>query len=182
MDIKEFLKDQEIQALLEDGRLEEIYSKLPLSNRPQLTKFLMDIGIEPIDYLHKIITAMYYQLPITNIEIPDSVASIGTNAFERCTSLETIKLPKNLYTIQSCAFYGCDSLKEVIIPEGTNTISKYAFAMCRNLKRVIMPDSIKTISSDAFDGCINLTITCSKDNHIVKEYCFFENINCEEIL
>ena len=47
------------------------------------------------------------------IQIPDSVETIGTNAFHNCQDLESITLPASLETIQSYVFGGCSDLKTV---------------------------------------------------------------------
>ena len=47
------------------------------------------------------------------IQIPNSVETIGTNAFQNCQDLESITLPASLKTIQSYVFDGCSSLETV---------------------------------------------------------------------
>ena len=51
---------------------------------------------------------------MVNIEIPDSVESIGDYAFSYCTSLTSISIPNFVKSIGDRAFYNCESLKEVI--------------------------------------------------------------------
>ena len=69
----------------------------------------------------------------TEIQIPDSVETISTNAFHNCQDLESITLPASLKTI------------------GTG-----AFSYCRNLSKVKLPASLTTIESSVFDGCSSL--------------------------
>lgn len=47
------------------------------------------------------------------IQIPDSVETIGTNAFYCCQDLESITLPASLKTIEISVFDGCSSLETV---------------------------------------------------------------------
>ena len=47
------------------------------------------------------------------IQIPDSVETIGTNAFHNCQDLESITLPASLKSIQSSVFDYCSALKTV---------------------------------------------------------------------
>ena len=49
----------------------------------------------------------------TEIQIPDSVETIGTNAFYCCQDLESITLPASLKTIESSAFGTCSNLTEI---------------------------------------------------------------------
>ena len=57
----------------------------------------------------------------------ESVTTIGSWAFERCTSLSSITIPNSVTTIGSWAFTSCDSLSSVIIGDGVETIGESAF-------------------------------------------------------
>ncbi len=50
---------------------------------------------------------------VTALVIPDSVTSIGSNAFYRCTSLASITIPDSVTSIGLGAFQGCYKLIEV---------------------------------------------------------------------
>ena len=50
---------------------------------------------------------------IKSVYLPDSVYSIGMNAFQGCSSLESIDLPAGLKYIYGLAFDDCSSLKTV---------------------------------------------------------------------
>ncbi|MBO5732597.1 MAG: leucine-rich repeat domain-containing protein, partial [Alistipes sp.] len=64
---------------------------------------------------------------LTSYTIPDSVTTIGDNAFLRCSNLTSISIPDSVTTIGYGAFAYCDSLTSVTIPDSVTTIGEYAF-------------------------------------------------------
>lgn len=83
-----------------------------------------------------------------NITIPDYVYVIYSSAFER-TNLTTVIIPDHVYGIQSFAFYE-SSLSNVIFPDSLEFISSHAFSGC-DLTSVTIPDSVKEIGMNAFE-------------------------------
>lgn len=77
------------------------------------------------------------------IQIPDSVERIGTNAFHNCQDLESITLPASLKTIEVGAFSGCRNLSEVELPASLKTIQSSVFADCSSLETVFYDDSLE---------------------------------------
>lgn len=77
------------------------------------------------------------------IQIPDSVETIGTNAFHNCQDLESITLPASLKTIEVGAFSGCRNLSEVKLPASLKTIKSSVFADCSSLETVFYDDSLE---------------------------------------
>ena len=50
-----------------------------------------------------------------DVVIPDSVTSIGENAFYCCRSLTSINIPDSMNSIGKSAFYECKSLTSITI-------------------------------------------------------------------
>ena len=90
---------------------------------------------------------------VRTFAIPDSVKSIGYNAFFYCEKLKNIILPQGLKDIGSGAFSGCRSLKSICLPAGIKKISQYTFSNCESLAYVELPATLKIIEEDAFRGC-----------------------------
>jgi hypothetical protein len=115
---------------------------------------------------------------LTSITIPDSVTSIGKNAFKGTKWLEeypddmviingiiykykgkkrNIAIPDGVTSIGDSAFDGCSRLTSITIPDGVTSIGDSAFEVCSRLTSITIPDSVTSIGDSAFDGCSRLT-------------------------
>ena len=91
------------------------------------------------------------------IEIPNSVTSIGERAFRDCAGLTSVTIPNSVTSIGSSTFYGCAGLTSITIPNSVTSIGQSAFYGCENLKSISIPNSVTSISTSAFYGCSGLT-------------------------
>ena len=85
-----------------------------------------------------------------------SVTAIGRNAFNHCTSLNSVTIPNSVNSIGDWAFGTCTSLSSITIPNSVNSIGNQAFGGCTSLKSVTIPNSVNSIGSWAFDRCTAL--------------------------
>ena len=92
-----------------------------------------------------------YYKNITSISIECGVSSIGANSFSD-TSITEINIPDSVESIGSGAFYGCSNLTEIIIPDSVTSIGTWAFSSCSSLKNISIPDSVEYIATNAFYG------------------------------
>ena len=96
------------------------------------------------------------------------VTSIGMTAFADCTDLTSIKVPNSIETVGTEAFSGCtfpvysDRLflhlpesynGKYVVPEGIEVICINAFSECNYLGRLTLPKSLKKIETQAFIHC-----------------------------
>ena len=102
---------------------------------------------------------------LTSIDIPNSVTSIGNEAFRECWQLTKIDIPNSVTSIGDCAFCSCNNLASVTIPNSVTSIGKWAFCDCYELASVTIPNSVTFIGDSAFYGCSELThIVVDSDN------------------
>lgn len=70
---------------------------------------------------------------IVRVVIPDSVTSIGNQAFEQCNNLTSVVIGNSVTSIGSSAFYRCDSLTSVTIGDSVTSIGDYVIYSERDL-------------------------------------------------
>ena len=93
---------------------------------------------------------------LKSVKLPDTIISIGTEAFSLCKSLETVNIPSGVKEIGG-AFRSCEKLTSIVIPEGVEYIYFDTFKDCTSLKNVQLPNGLKMIYDFAFENCSSLT-------------------------
>ena len=92
---------------------------------------------------------------LESLTINGAIDTMGYKAFSNCTSLTTLKLGEHIKTIGSDAFEGCSALKNVTIPENVTSIGYYAFAFS-GLESLTINGAIDTMEDEAFYHCEDL--------------------------
>ena len=90
------------------------------------------------------------------VTLPESLTTLGGEAFRGCQSLKIVKIPSKVTAIPDHCFEGCSSLESVTIPDGVTTIGTDAFIGCKNLESVALPESLTTLGSRSFEFCKSL--------------------------
>ena len=92
---------------------------------------------------------------LESLTINGAIVSMSYKAFGNCTSLTTLKLGEHIKTIGGDAFSGCSALKNVTIPENVTSIGGWAFAFC-GLESLTINGAIESMGDEAFYHCENL--------------------------
>ena len=134
-----------------------------------------------------------------NTVIPNSVKSIGSNAFSGCNELTTISLPSSVTQINGGAFRNCTGLTSVIIPSSVSYIASDAYSGCDNISSLelhcksvgnafkekpsitslVLGGEVTSIGNNAFQDCTGLTsVTIPNAVKTIGDYAFW---NCSNI-
>ena len=92
------------------------------------------------------------------IDFPDTVVSIGTEAFSGCAAIEVVNLPIGKMTeLGNSVFKNCSELKTAFIG-GNNikSIGTSCFSGCGKLKHLTLCDGLTSIGASAFNGCSSI--------------------------
>ena len=132
-------------------------------------------------------SAFFSQQYLTGINIPNSVTSIGSNAFQN-SGLTSITIPNNVNSIGNFAFYQCTdlasvtlptnvdfttigtsafrqtSITSITIPDSVTSIGLRSFQSCTSLTSITIPDSVTSIGGSAFQSCTGLTSVTLPNN------------------
>lgn len=101
----------------------------------------------------------------TSVTVPDSVKTIGTEAFSQNTDIGSVNVGKNTQEIRSMAFSGCKYLTSVTIPDQVTSIGDYAFSGCEYLSKVKIGKNVEKIGTGVFAACNSLSsIDLDKNN------------------
>ncbi len=92
---------------------------------------------------------------VKKVELPDSITTIGKNAFNNCRNLISINIPDGVTAIGERAFYYCDNLVSVVIPDSVTKIGDEAFSYCENLKKIEVPSGVENLMK-TFVNCESL--------------------------
>lgn len=95
---------------------------------------------------------------LSNLNIPDSITSIGNYAFEKCQNLSNVKLPSVITSIGEGTFISCHALLGIVIPDSVQTIGDFAFYLC-GVRSITIPSGVTSIGEGALvSGLESITV------------------------
>ena len=94
--------------------------------------------------------------------LPDGVVYIGKVAYEYKGTMPegvqiVIAIKEGTTIIADYAFFGCTAITSVTIPNSVTSIGSYAFSGCTAITSFNIPNGVTSIGSSAFSGCTAIT-------------------------
>lgn len=97
----------------------------------------------------------FFQSKATEVQVPNTVTSMGECAFAYATDLTSVTLPLHLSNVSKMLFAGT-SVTNVAVPEGVTNIGWGAFQSCSMLHTMLLPSTTKKIEAYGYNNCHNL--------------------------
>ena len=122
----------------------------PFEGCSNLEKVEFEEGITQIP------TGIFGDTGLKEVEIPDTVTSIGERSFADCANLEKVTFSKNLKSIGNRAFVRCTKIEKINLPKSLTEVDTYGwnwwypFDGCSNLKTIEFEEGITQIPTGIF--------------------------------
>lgn len=114
----------------------------------------------------------FENMVMKSLTIPDTVVSLGKQAFKSAEVTETLTIPASVTEIGEECFshywegevvlppveavgsymFNYSDVKKVVISEGTTVITNFAFNMCDSLEELVIPNSVEEITKTGLGG------------------------------
>lgn len=142
------------------------------------------VSVTIIPGTKKLLNKAFYNCPIANLSIPNSVVSIGTDAINKVVSLNiedgdgTLSISSTPYlrelylgrNVQS-SFVQSSDLRNVEFGKNVTNLRDMMFVNCKYLESVRIPSSVRSIGMSCFKGCTNLhSLTFEDSNFALSLY------------
>ena len=106
------------------------------------------------------------------INLPDTITTLGNYCFDNCTNLSSVTLSENLTSLPNYCFNNCNKLMHITIPNNIRTLGLYCFCYCSNLSSVTLSENLMGISRYAFAYTNLANITLPNTITTLGNYCF----------
>ncbi|MDE7478835.1 MAG: leucine-rich repeat domain-containing protein, partial [Lachnospiraceae bacterium] len=107
----------------------------------------------------------------TFVSIPDTVTTIGDEAFSGNETVTSVEIPNSVTRISYNAFKNCTALTGIVIPDTVEKVGPGAFEGCTALTSVEIGENVSSWGSGVFTNCDSLAkVTVDLDNEYLTYY------------
>ncbi len=138
------------------------------------------IDFEPTSTITTIGEMAFNNANIRKVIMPNSVVTIGSEAFEYCYSLEEVTFGTSLKSIGYRAFSNT-KLTSLTLPDALETIGDGCFSDITTLKNVTFGSSLQSIGYNAFYSCGVTSLKFPDSLESIGNECFYGAINLKEV-
>lgn len=112
---------------------------------------------------------------LQSIILPNSLLNLGNGAFQECKGLVSVTLSESLASIEDYAFTNCSSLTSIELPNSLESMGQSCFESCSSLKNVTFGESLTEIPQKAFSDCSVLSdVSFSSSLEKIDDFAFYE--------
>ena len=109
---------------------------------------------------------------IIEIEIPDSVTSLGFACFADCNSLSSVTIGSGVTQLPDDCFRNCFSLSVITIPDRITSLGVNCFYNSSSLSSIIIPDSVTSLGDYCFQSSSLSSVTIGSGVTQLPTSCF----------
>lgn len=124
--------------------------------------------------------ALSYNSNIKELDIADTITSVGAGALSHCDKLIKVTLSDGQSTIPASCFKGDSKLETVDGGKTLTTVEDNAFTGCNQLSKLTLESTVESIGDAEFADCANLTIL-GRLNSYAYRYAINHSIIFEEL-
>jgi hypothetical protein len=156
IDIPEYINNRKVVAIRNNAFMEnaDIVS-INLSD----ASFLKSIGSFSFAYCNALSGVLV---------LPELLTSIGTAAFQGCSSLQSIIYDAQTGIVPNQCFSGCTALSSVTLNDTVTEIGFYAFSNCPNLTYIEIPKSVTSIAKSSFQNDTDITLGVYRNSYALE--------------
>ncbi len=93
---------------------------------------------------------------IQSVIVPNTVTTIGADAFWSCAGLQEISLGNSVTTIGDNAFQYCAALRSISLPNTLTSVGNHFLCHCNKIEALVIPENLVTIGNYFLHGCESL--------------------------
>lgn len=157
------LSEKGVLKITGKGKLESVNFPREGIDFHEAKRVVIDEGITEIEGLY-----FFVFRNVEELTLPDSLKTIGNNAFCNNVSLKKVTFGKNIEKIGKDTFDNCRQLKTVILPDSVKKIGESAFSRCTRLEKLVIPASLKSWRKDITEQCPSLKTIVNRSKKTIQ--------------